>query len=133
MAIKYINWQYYIPKGHKIYQPFPIQGAPKIFPNQDFWFENRYTIWQPWHRHKNEDEKNGYGEEKIRLLTSIFIFNAIVQSEQDFFKKMFDFLLKGRPRFSFFPDFESFFKFKDSIDFKTSKNIFYNFCSLSHN
>jgi hypothetical protein len=29
-AVKYRNWQYYIPNGHKMYQPFPIQGPPKF-------------------------------------------------------------------------------------------------------
>jgi hypothetical protein len=33
MAVKYINWQYYIPNGHNIYQPFPIQGPAKIYAN----------------------------------------------------------------------------------------------------
>jgi hypothetical protein len=28
MAVKYINWQYYIQNGHKICQPFPIQAPP---------------------------------------------------------------------------------------------------------
>jgi hypothetical protein len=52
-----------LPNGHKIYQmaiiyykwelntpTYPILRPSKIYPNWDFWFENTYTIWQPWTR-----------------------------------------------------------------------------------
>jgi hypothetical protein len=45
MAIYYSQYQKNRPKGHKIYQDFPLQDPPKVTQNRDFWFENK-TIWQ---------------------------------------------------------------------------------------
>jgi hypothetical protein len=43
-----------LPQGHKIFlitikkPTFSILRPTKIYPNWYFWFENMYTIWQPW-------------------------------------------------------------------------------------
>jgi hypothetical protein len=42
LAIKYTKWPQNIPNDHKIYQHFLFYIRPsKIYPNWDFWFENR--------------------------------------------------------------------------------------------
>jgi hypothetical protein len=69
MDTKNIKWTQNIPNGHKKYKmdtkytkwpyleytKWPQNGIPKfsiacpskIYPNEDFRFENMYTIWQP--------------------------------------------------------------------------------------
>jgi hypothetical protein len=50
---KYTKRPQNIPNGHKIYQTAikytkrPWQGTPK-YTKISIWYENRYTIWQPW-------------------------------------------------------------------------------------
>jgi hypothetical protein len=40
-TIDYTKWQLIIPNGHKIYKLFFILRPSKIYPNWDFWFENK--------------------------------------------------------------------------------------------
>jgi hypothetical protein len=41
MDKKYFQWPQNSPNGHKIYQDFSIARPSKIYPNWDFWFENK--------------------------------------------------------------------------------------------
>jgi hypothetical protein len=40
-AINETKWPYNITNGHKIYKHFFFLGPSKIYPNFDFWFENK--------------------------------------------------------------------------------------------
>jgi hypothetical protein len=41
MAIKYTKWPYNFPNDNKIHLHFSIPRPAKIYPNWDFWFENK--------------------------------------------------------------------------------------------
>jgi hypothetical protein len=41
MAVKYSKWPLNV-------LTYSILWPSRNYPNWNFWFENRYTIWQPW-------------------------------------------------------------------------------------
>jgi hypothetical protein len=62
------KWPYYIQNGLRIYQPFSITRPSNIYPNLDFWFENKPS--------GNPDAQFGFGKwsflEKMKLFYRLF-------------------------------------------------------------